>query len=318
MVAAQATQAREAVFTHGQVPAGPTPSSAQLFCEADGCMIAVQRAKGTKAEVKVGVFYEGWQQRAVTREEYALTGKTYVATTAPAAAFWEEMSLVAETRYGRSAIPEVYVGGDGARWITDGASALGPTRVKLDAFHVHRLLGRAFGWTPTTTGVVQQLLAGEWDQPMGTLAGVALQEPAAKRRTKQGEALAFLARHQALLPRLTETAGAQAGSVMRQLGTMERQVDLAVAERFKKRGMSWSLAGAEHLLRLRLQVLNGTWACPLPAPSSLTVPPRPAARRRPALAVHPVTVPIFVGPHQGRPWVKRLKAKVQIPFIGVA
>lgn len=318
---AQATQTRQAVFDTGQIPPAPATVLPVLFGEADGCMIAVQRAKGTRAEVKVGVWYEGWKQQPVTREEYALVGKQYVATLAAAQAFWEDMSLVAETRYGRSAIPEVYVGGDGARWITTGAQVLGPTRVKLDTFHLHRLLGRTFGWTPATTTVVQQFLAGAWDAPVQTLTALAVNEPNEKRRTKQAAALAFLDRHRALLPHVCYAAPVQGALVNRQLGTMERHVDLVVAERFKKRGMSWSLRGAEHLLQLRLQGLNGTWACPLAEPVARPAQREPVprrARRVRARAIPAATVPVVVGPHQGRPWVKWLKATLHIPTIGVA
>lgn len=316
-LAAEAAAQREAVFTHGVVPPAPAVVPPVLFGEADGCLIAQQR--GRLMEVKVGVWYEGWQRQPVTRDEYALVGKSSVATLASADAFWEELAVVGETRYGRSAIGPVYVGGDGARWITEGTQVLGPTRVKLDAFHLHRLLGRAFGWPPELGAVVGQLLDGQWDPPMRTVIGWALAEPDAARRKDMAQALAFLDHHRALLARIRYPAGLRRGRVLRQLGTMERQVDLIVAERFKKRGMSWSRRGAEHLVRLRVQVLNGTWACPLPTPVAVPMPPTsPSRPRRAPLPVHVAHVPVIIGPHQGRPWVKRLKARLQFHSIGAA
>jgi len=40
---------------------------------------------------------------------------------------------------------------------------------------------------------------------------------------------------------------------------MEKAIDLAIARRFKARGMSWFRRGASPLLHLRLLRLNGTW-----------------------------------------------------------
>lgn len=42
-------------------------------------------------------------------------------------------------------------------------------------------------------------------------------------------------------------------------GPVEKTVDITVARRFKRRGMSWYKGGANTLLRLRLLKLNGEW-----------------------------------------------------------
>lgn len=42
-------------------------------------------------------------------------------------------------------------------------------------------------------------------------------------------------------------------------GPVEKTVDIAVARRFKKRGMSWFRRNANPLLKLRLLKLNGEW-----------------------------------------------------------
>jgi len=43
------------------------------------------------------------------------------------------------------------------------------------------------------------------------------------------------------------------------LGPVEKTVDITVACRFKKRGLSWYKKGANPLLKLRLLKLNGEW-----------------------------------------------------------
>lgn len=42
-------------------------------------------------------------------------------------------------------------------------------------------------------------------------------------------------------------------------GPIEKTVDITVARRFKKRGMSWYRGGANPLIKLRLLKLNGEW-----------------------------------------------------------
>jgi hypothetical protein len=42
-------------------------------------------------------------------------------------------------------------------------------------------------------------------------------------------------------------------------GPVEKTVDITVARRFKKRGMSWYRGGANPLIKLRLLKLNGEW-----------------------------------------------------------
>ena len=42
-------------------------------------------------------------------------------------------------------------------------------------------------------------------------------------------------------------------------GSVEKTVDITVARRFKKRGMSWYKGGANPLIKLRLLKLNGEW-----------------------------------------------------------
>lgn len=314
----EARQEREAVFEHGKLPAPPARTAPALFGEADGCMIALQRAKAKQAEVKVGVWYDGWEKKAVGREEYGLVNKAYVATLGRAEAFWEEMSLVAESRYGRSEVPTVFVGGDGAPWIQEGAQVLGADRVKLDAFHLHRLLGRAFGFAEPVGGVVADLLRGEWEGPLEVLARLAWDEPDQKKRVKMAKAIGFVDQHRESLAKLPVKQLGR-GLVSRQLGTMERHVDLVVADRFKKRGMSWSVPGAERLVRLRVQVCCGQWRCPLPESVAVSLGPTSSKRgRHTELPVHEATMPVFIGPHQGRPWVKRLKARVQLVNIGAA
>lgn len=251
--------ARNDVFEKGKSIRHPNRKPACLFGEADGCFISLQRERSRKLELKVGAWYEGWQKKSVKRPEYELIGKHYVATPANAQVFWEQMTVAAERRYGLSNILEIYAGGDGAAWIKAGAAWIGASRIKLDTFHVHRLLGRAFGFSKEISQAVGQLLNGKHEEAQKALAKLAVEEEDPKRREKQADAMAWVMENQKHLKRIDFQGASHANVIKRQMGTMERQVDLVVAERFKKRGMSWSPQGAGNLLTLRVRKLNGEW-----------------------------------------------------------
>jgi len=301
---------REHVFAQGKELPRPAVSPKCLFGEADGCHISLQRTEHRKAELKVGVWYEGWKKKPVAREEYALVNKRYVGTAQDAGIFWEQMTVEAQKRYGFTEIPLVYAGGDGGPWIEEGAKWLGANRIKLDQFHVHRMLGRVFGFSDSVQNVVNKLLEGSCEEAIKGLAARAVDEPDEKKRVKMAKAISWTSEHGKYVEKITFPKSMTTKLLKRQLGTMERHVDLAVAERFKKRGMSWSLRGAGHLLALRICKLNGEWPFPWKLPA--TVKPiaqakRSAKKRLPSLSVHSAGMPIL---QSGRSWPRRLKRHV--------
>jgi hypothetical protein len=304
------SQEQEKVFARAESVTTPEKPSACLFGEADGCMIALQREKSRLAELKVGAWYEGWQKKPVKRREYALVNKRYVGTTKSAEDFWELMALEAEKHYGLSKVSHVYVGGDGASWIETGGKWIGASRIKLDQFHLHRLLGRAFGFSETIGKVVRQLLDGKPDEAMKSLAAEAVQEDDEKKRVKKAEAIAWIADHHEHLKTVSYPSELKTGLLKRQLGTMERHVDLTVAERFKKRGMSWSLRGAGNLLVLRIKKLNREWPPTIPAqtvPKESVKVPLERNKRKGPYPIHQGGIPAV---QSGKPWTKSLKERV--------
>ena len=49
------------LYETGEVPVAQDRAIRRLFVEADGTMIALQREKERKAEIKIGIAYEGWE-----------------------------------------------------------------------------------------------------------------------------------------------------------------------------------------------------------------------------------------------------------------
>jgi hypothetical protein len=302
---------RDQVFAHGKEISPPKNPPACLFAEADGCHISLQRSEAKKAELKVGVWYEGWQKKPVKREEYALVNKRYVGTAESANVFWEQMTVDAQKRYGLTEIPLVYAGGDGGSWILEGAKWIGANRIKLDQFHVHRMLGRSFGFSDAIGEAVDKLLNGAPDKAIQALTNQAVNEPDDKKREKMAKAMDWIDRHGKYVEKISYPQSPKTGLLRRQLGTMERHVDLTVAERFKKHGMSWRLKSAGHLLALRICKLNGEWpsgSWKPPAVAKPTAKAKSCAKKKlSSLPVHQAGMPIF---RSGRSWPRRLKRHV--------
>ena len=61
----------------GEIPATEGKQVARLMVEADGVMLSLQREKERKAEVKLGIAYEGWER--VGKDRYRTVNKTVFA-----------------------------------------------------------------------------------------------------------------------------------------------------------------------------------------------------------------------------------------------
>jgi hypothetical protein len=54
----------------GEIPATESKATERLFIEADGVMLSLQREQQRKAEVKLGIAYEGWELKLMKRPRY--------------------------------------------------------------------------------------------------------------------------------------------------------------------------------------------------------------------------------------------------------
>jgi hypothetical protein len=129
-------------LTTGELPQGEGKQISRLMVEADGVILSLQRENERKTEVKLGIAYEGWDK--IGKDRYRTVNKTIFTSVASSDQFWSGLSLKLQKTYDLSRIPDTLVGGDGARWIKDGASYVNG-RYQLDRYHLHKELCSAFG-----------------------------------------------------------------------------------------------------------------------------------------------------------------------------
>jgi len=79
------------LFEDGVIPETEGKVVPYLVIEADGVNIALQREKERRAEVKVGIAHEGWQE--ISKERYKLKEKSVYSGIMNGDRFWEGFSL---------------------------------------------------------------------------------------------------------------------------------------------------------------------------------------------------------------------------------
>ena len=110
------------------------------------------------------------------------------------------------------------------------------------------------------------------------------------------------------------------GIPVEDLGAVEGNIDKTLANRFKKRGMRWSIPGALSLAKVGQMIVNNEWdswwpkkADPIGLKSELEkVASLDFDKDCNDKYDHTYSLPVLSGPHQDRPWVKSLKRLVSI------
>lgn len=316
------TGAREAVYGQGREPPAGSKVANPLFIEADGLSIALQRETQRRAEVKRVIAYAGTEMVGVDkhgRTRRRLVDKVSYAGIESGREFWESayLAIGAQCDLANSS---VVVGGDGASWIRGGLDGLKDGLFQLDRFHLARELQRVLGPTGMVAfqaartrrdGELKALLAQAWRD--------ASQDP---HRIRELETLEhYLSSNRDGLVDWTLRAGV-ASDV--HLGAIESNMDEPLANRFKKRGMSWTIRGAHHMAKL-LQLREGgqlPHACRRPAAQPT---PRPTGSRRtrgsqttPSAPPFQATLVARWGPHANRPWVQALRRLIEADTILVS
>jgi hypothetical protein len=298
-----------ALFEDGVIPESEGKVVPYLVVEADGVSVALQREQGRRAEVRVGIAHEGWQQ--ISKERYRLKEKSVYSGIMKGDRFWEGFLLALARKYHLDQIAKVIIGGDGAPWVKEGARLLGGL-YELDRFHLKRALHRGLADEPLVAEIYQGCIMGEIDKVDRLL--IVAQEKADGDKSKEIMKLrAYLMDN---CYGLRDYRLVVDGDGLRGLGAIEGKVDKLIADRMKKRGMSWTKQGADRMARLislrEMGKLNTRIECrskPQQIPTRERIIPQEAEyHHKDDGAWLRVGLPALYGPHSGRAWVEVLRA----------
>lgn len=297
----------QAIFERGELPSGGKRKSPILFSEYDGIWIHLQREAQEQYELKNGIAYEGWRKLPGKGERYSLINKKVYSHSCDGIPFWEGASLEWSRHWDLSSLNRIVIGGDGASWIDGGIGEFAGSIRQLDGFHLARACGR--GWQEGGA-LYQAIRAGETELARRFMHKLIPREGVGTcKARKYVERNLEKGRDWRTQIKLESIEG-------RGMGTMESNEDKLVANRMKKKGLSWTISGAYRMHK----------AIQLAANSEIKLfCRRQKSAKKKEIAITPVvsksrsnghqkwleaSVPALSGPHASRLWVEKLRNMV--------
>jgi hypothetical protein len=301
----------------GEIPEGEGKQVRRLLVEADGVILSLQRESGRKAEVKLGIAYEGWEK--VGKDRYKTVNKTAFADVTDRDSFWAGMSLKLQRKYDLGNVSDTILGGDGAAWVKEGARYI-QGRFQLDRYHLNRELCAALGRNNETRRLVRQSCDSGNHELGLKLMTEAMQNTRGEQAQRVAKTYHYLKNNISGLGDYRLALGAE-GKKLRRTGAIEGNVDKLIVRRMKNQGMSWTMKGIRRLLCLRFLVLEGRlkdWlARENERDTKVSLPRKKLHRIVNRLSCQEPDawlegrIPALYGPHSSRPWVKNLKVRSQ-------
>lgn len=260
---------REKVFRYGQQASRHGErKSPELFIEADGLHIPYQgrdRKLKKSGEIKFGYCYDerGVDPSSGGKEtRYKLEEKRYFSGICHGKEFWENIALRLEEKWDTASTDLFVIGGDGASWIRSGTGQFPNSLFQLDRFHFQRAISRTFG----IQGKEKAELAGwlenkpNYEEARACFARFKAECKDEKKLKRICDLEIYLLSNLNHIQDYRKRIGRED---LPPLGTCEGNIDKVLANRFKKRGMSWSKKGADRLSKVVCSLRNGEAFPPL-------------------------------------------------------
>lgn len=293
-----------------------TTSKKTLYLEVDGTIIHLQKQKKKKAELKLTILHKAKERRYLSGASQAKKIKDRWAYTGlcPGDEFMAQVSLWAEESFHLDEHKLILVGADGATWIKEGARDYFPQSIyQLCPFHLERKLTQTLSYNRIRQSETRLLL----QQGKITQATLSLEEEKRKNPEKAKEIkdlITYLINNREginAVDRLKE-----AGLPVDTMGAIEGNIDKILAKRFKKRGMSWSPSAALNLAKIGQKIINNSWESCWPKEPEVIFKQIKTKREydlpKENKYDHRYSLPVLIGPHQDRTWVKQLKELISI------
>jgi hypothetical protein len=218
-----------------------------LYIEADEDHLTVRGKKGAQARliyIHEGVKEEDNHRRSLKRVKHFTT------VTKDTAEFWLEVCDYIDAYYEFESIKEIYLSGDGGKWIRAGQEYIPKVTFILDKFHLSKAILRATAHVPE--------LKIQIYRDIRTLKKQNVVEHLEKALT--------LAEEQARQKRINDTIsyiknnwdGIEAAVKHPHVGcSAEGHISHILAARMSSRPMAWSIQGAEKMASMRAVKANG-------------------------------------------------------------
>ena len=233
-----------------------------LFEEADGVYIKLQgkdrkKEKQDKAEIKIGIAYDGW--RKTGPERYELENKVVVAGFSKAKEFQEYREAVIAQEFNLDEVGQRILNADGASWIKKVKDK--STCFQLDPFHRNKAVKEKIHEKGAQEAVLELLREEEIEEVFRYLE-IYRNSLSDDDEIKDAEELIryYENNREGLVPYQSqglELPEPPEGLEYRNMGTMENHVWSVIAKRMKHGHRSWSRRGGNHLAKILAKKCSG-------------------------------------------------------------
>ncbi|SMB93595.1 Uncharacterised protein family (UPF0236) [Thermanaeromonas toyohensis ToBE] len=302
---------RAIVFENGEVPGGEEVAP-ELYIEADGVIIRLQREKEKRGEIKHIVAYEGKEE--VRRGRFSLKNKLVISSLRDGEGAWEESYALIGEKWDLSQTKKIYIGGDGAEWPKQGVEYFPGAEYRLDPYHLSKHLTEALWHDEETFSKVGLAISqGNWEETRRVLEE-AEKKSRGDRKKRITKLLQYLKENWA---GVINSPGAQ------RLGAIEGQIQHNIARRMKRLGARWTTSGADRMARVLAAKANGEleqyiWRWPVEQQKLKEIVKAKAKEvdRPKAEDIEKwlrVSLPALRGPYADRIWVKHVLRELTRP-----
>ena len=233
-----------------------------LFEEADGVYVKLQgkdrkEAKQDKAEIKIGIAYDGWKRTG--KDRYQLSDKVVVAGFAGAKEFHECREAAIAEKFNLDEVSQRILNADGASWIKQVKDK--STCFQLDPFHRNKAVKEKIHNRKAVRDIMELLETERIEElfeylevyknSLGDDAEIDDAEELIRYYENNREGLRPYQSQELDLPEHPE------GLEYRNMGTMENHVWSVIARRMKHNHTSWSRSGGNHLAKILAKKCSG-------------------------------------------------------------
>lgn len=233
-----------------------------LFEEADGVYIKLQgkdrkNSRQNKAEIKVGIAYDGWKKTG--KDRYELPNKVVIAGFAEAKEFHEYREAAIAEKFNLDEVDQRILNADGASWIKKVKDK--STCFQLDIFHKNKAVKEKIHDEKARKDINEMLASLELEELFRYLEIYRDSLSEASEIKDVEDLINYYANNrQGLIPYQEQGLNLPEnpeGLEYRNMGTMENHVWSIIAKRMKHNHTSWSRRGGNHLAKILAKKCSG-------------------------------------------------------------
>lgn len=270
--------------------------------------------------MKIGIGYHGKEARYRSGSSQRLKEKfVYLGT---GKSFMYSFSLKAEEELSLSKSNKHYFGGDGDTWITSGLRDYFPNATYLLCrFHLNKRLRESIPARKAEQRVIRDLLLSQQiEEALARIDNLLIASSQQKHKRILADLYTYIANN---LQGIINQAALKDKDIAK-TGAIESNVKIAIANRFKRQGRSWSKKGAFSLLKVKETILNGKWDSwwkeerDHPIKIASFKPPLSAShviQEAPSSPIIQARIPALAGPHKDKPWIDALRQLSRLEML---